>query len=55
MAGDPDVGFRGGGRAADQIGSYRLLQPLGSGGMSSVYRAVHVETGHEVAVKILPR
>src|SRR6516165_2382825 len=38
-----------------QIGSYRLLEPLGSGGMSSVYRAVHTETGHEVAVKILPR
>src|SRR3954469_13874256 len=37
------------------IGSYRLLEPLGSGGMSSVYRAVHTETGHEVAVKILPR
>src|SRR6516165_10106217 len=37
------------------IGSYRLLEPLGSGGMSSVFRAVHVEGGHEVAVKILPR
>src|SRR4051794_40890554 len=37
------------------IGSYRLIEPLGSGGMSSVYRAVHAESGHEVAVKILPR
>ncbi|HWD24029.1 MAG TPA: serine/threonine-protein kinase, partial [Acidimicrobiales bacterium] len=37
------------------IGSYRLLQSLGSGGMSSVFRAVHIETGHEVAVKVLPR
>src|SRR3954452_4746648 len=37
------------------IGSYRLLEPLGSGGMSSVFRAVHAETGNEVAVKILPR
>jgi serine/threonine protein kinase len=38
-----------------QIGSYRILKPLGAGGMSSVYRAVHVETGHEVALKILTR
>src|SRR2546430_2769917 len=38
-----------------QIGSYRLIQQLGSGGMSSVFRAIHVETGHEVALKILPR
>src|SRR3974377_2412636 len=37
-----------------QCGSYRVLHPLGSGGMSSVYRAVHVETGHEVALKVLP-
>src|SRR4051794_33243205 len=37
------------------IGSYRLLEPLGSGGMSSVYRAEHIGSGHEVAVKILPR
>ena len=37
------------------IGSYRLIEPLGSGGMSSVFRAVHIETGHEVAVKVLPR
>lgn len=38
-----------------KIGSYQLLEPLGSGGMSSVFRAVHAETGHEVAVKVLPR
>ena len=37
------------------IGSYRLVEPLGSGGMSSVFRAIHHETGHEVAVKVLPR
>jgi serine/threonine-protein kinase len=42
-------------RPLPQIGSYRLIQQLGSGGMSSVFRAIHVETGHEVAVKILPR
>lgn len=38
-----------------QIGSYRLMETLGSGGMSSVFRAIHEETGLEVAVKILPR
>ncbi len=38
-----------------QIGSYRLIQQLGTGGMSSVFRAVHVDSGLEVAVKILPR
>jgi serine/threonine-protein kinase len=37
------------------IGSYKLVQQLGSGGMSSVFRATHSETGHEVAVKVLPR
>src|SRR4051812_32991503 len=38
-----------------RLGSYRLVAPLGSGGMSSVYRAVHEQTGHEVAIKVLPR
>jgi serine/threonine-protein kinase len=38
-----------------QVGSYRILQPLGTGGMSSVYRAVHVDSGHEVAIKVLTR
>ena len=37
-----------------QYGSYRVMQPLGAGGMSSVYRAVHVDSGHEVALKVLP-
>jgi eukaryotic-like serine/threonine-protein kinase len=38
-----------------RIGSYRVLSPLGVGGMSSVFRAVHVETNHEVALKVLTR
>src|SRR5271163_2526958 len=41
--------------AGQRIGSYRVLQSLGSGGMSSVFRAVHEETGHEVALKVLTR
>src|SRR5438309_5889098 len=36
-----------------RMGSYRIIEPLGSGGMSTVYRAVHAETGHEVALKVL--
>jgi serine/threonine protein kinase len=38
-----------------RIGSYRVLSPLGTGGMSSVFRAIHVESGHEVALKVLTR
>ena len=42
-------------KSEPMVGSYRLLQPLGSGGMSSVFRAAHAQSGLEVAVKILPR
>jgi eukaryotic-like serine/threonine-protein kinase len=38
-----------------RIGSYRVLNSLGSGGMSTVFRAVHVDSGHEVALKVLTR
>ncbi|RUL89026.1 serine/threonine-protein kinase [Tautonia sociabilis] len=38
-----------------RLGSYRLIEPLGSGGMSSVFRAVHIDSGYEVALKVLPR
>jgi serine/threonine protein kinase len=41
--------------SGQRIGSYRVIQPLGSGGMSSVFRAVHEETGNEVALKVLTR
>ncbi len=40
---------------APRIGSYRIIRPLGSGGMSTVYHGVHVESGHEVALKVLTR
>ena len=35
------------------VGPYALLERLGKGGMGSVYKAVHRETGAVVAVKIL--
>lgn len=41
--------------APPRVGSYRLMEQLGSGGMSSVFRAEHIESGLEVAIKILPR
>jgi eukaryotic-like serine/threonine-protein kinase len=40
--------------AADlQLGSFLLGAPLGSGGTATVYRAVHVPTGAEAAVKVV--
>ncbi len=42
-------------RSVTHLGSYKLLEPLGSGGMSSVFRAVHEATGVIVAIKVLPR
>jgi serine/threonine-protein kinase len=49
-------GKSAGGRShPGRIGGYRLLEPLGTGGMSNVYRAMHLESGAIVAVKVLPR
>ncbi|MCB9673527.1 MAG: serine/threonine protein kinase [Alphaproteobacteria bacterium] len=36
-----------------QVGSYEVLDVLGSGGMASVYRAKHVVLGSEHALKVL--
>ena len=38
----------------DQLGPYRIEKKIGSGGMGTVYLARHVETGEQVAVKVLP-
>jgi serine/threonine protein kinase len=37
------------------VGRYKLLQPLGAGGMSKVFLCEHVEMGHRVAMKVLAR
>ena len=39
---------------AERIGDYELLEPLGHGGMGTVYRALHRRLDRIVAVKLLP-
>ena len=37
----------------EHLGPYRIGEPIGRGGMGSVFKAVHEKTGEEVAVKVI--
>ena len=43
------------GRTKFTLGSYRIVDSIGQGGMGQVFKAEHAVLGHVVAIKVLPR
>ena len=39
----------------EQLGDYRIIEPIGAGGMGEVYLAEHVHLRKNYALKILPQ
>ena len=37
------------------VGSYELVEKIAEGGMGSIYKGRHRETGQIVAIKVMPR
>jgi len=37
-----------------QLGAYKILGPLGAGGMGEMYRAIDPRLNRDVAIKVLP-
>jgi hypothetical protein len=46
---------KSGREGSDQLGDFRLIRKIGSGGMGSVFEAVHVGRGYRRALKTLPK
>jgi serine/threonine protein kinase len=51
----PDAQSDGGRGTGSRLGEYELLEPIGRGGMGTVYRARHTQMHRTVAIKLLPR